>query len=249
MDPPARRRKALRDPVIFRIISRQAPDWTVSGDAVGVGRALLAQLVAGVSSSERILLERILLEELMKVSILFGLAVLVPVAAMAADEMRPLDAKVGLWESTVSTQMSGLPAMAAMPQIPESALAKMTPQQRAQMESMMKSRASGGAPQVTTKVCLTRESLSSGALARQDNSCTHKVISSSAAKQVVHVECVHGEVKTAGDLTVELVDPEHIKGTMAMKSAMGGQNTDMKMSFNNKWISADCGDVKPARFK
>jgi hypothetical protein len=139
--------------------------------------------------------------------------------------------------------------MPAMPQIPEAALAKMSPQQRAQMEAMMKSRAGGGAPQTTTKVCLTRESLSAGAFGRQDSSCTTKVVSSSSSKQVVHVECAHGEIKTAGDVTVELVDPEHIKGTMLMKSMLGGQNTDMKMSFSNKWLAADCGDVKPVRPK
>jgi hypothetical protein len=178
----------------------------------------------------------------MKAIIVTALAAVLPLASWAADEIRALDAKVGLWESAVT--MSGMPAMPNMPQIPPETLAKMSPQQRAQMEAMMKSR-SGAAP-MTTKVCLTRESLNSGAMGQADKSCTHKVISSSSSRQVVRVECIHGEVKTSGEMTVEMVDREHIKGSMAMKSTAAGQNTEVKMTFNNKWIAADCGDVKPA---
>lgn len=183
----------------------------------------------------------------MKVTILAGLALLWPLASWAADDIRPLDAKPGLWESTVSTDVSGRAAAPAMPQIPEAALAKMTPQQRAQIEGMMKSRAGGGG--ITTKVCLTHESLSSGALGQRDKSCTTKVVSSSSSKQVIHMECTRGEVKSEGEVTVELVDPEHIKGSMVMKSMVAGQNTDMRMSFSNKWLGADCGDVKPVNAK
>jgi hypothetical protein len=173
--------------------------------------------------------------------VLAGFAVLLPLAAWAAD-VRPLDAKVGLWETSASTEVSGMPAM---PQIPEATLAKMPPEQRARLEAMMKSRSGGGGPQMTTKVCLTRESLQAGALGRNDKSCTSNVVSSSASKQLIHVECNQGEAKSTGDLTVELVDPQHMKGTMLMKSSVGGQSRDMKMSFDTKWIAADCGAVKP----
>src|SRR5512140_2637124 len=143
-----------------------------------------------------------MLEDLVKLTILAGLAVLLPVAALAADDIRPLDAKVGLWESSVTTEMGGR-AMPAMPQIPPETLARMPPKQREQMEAMMKGRAGGGAP-ITTKVCLTRESLSSGALGRRDNSsCTTKVVSSSSSKQVIQMDCAQGEVKSTGEMTVE----------------------------------------------
>ncbi len=189
-------------------------------------------------------LDEFLLEDLLKVTILASLAVLWPLASLTAQDFRPLDAKLGLWESTVSTDISGGAAAPAMPQIPPETLAKMPPKQREQMEAMMKSRGSG-APMIT-KVCLTRESLNAGAFGRRDKSCTTKVVSSSSSKQVIHMECGQEEMKSSGDMTVELVDAQHIKGTMLMKSSVGGQTRDMKMSFDNKWIAADCGDVKPA---
>ena len=94
------------------------------------------------------------MEVVLKLTIVVGVALLWPAITLPAQDIRPLDAKVGLWESSTTTEMSGR-AMPAMPQIPEAALARMTPEQRAKMEAMMKSRA-GGTP-MTTKVCITKE--------------------------------------------------------------------------------------------
>jgi hypothetical protein len=183
-----------------------------------------------------------------KLTVIAGFVVLCSVAAWAADEIKPFDAKPGLWEVSVSTEMPGMPPMPPMgsvPKLPDDVLAKMPPEQRARVEAMMKNRSAGGAPQMSNKICLTKESLQAGALGQRDKSCTSKVVSSTSTKQAIHVECSQEQVKSTGDMTVELVDPGHIKGAMAMKSTINGQSHDIKMSFDNKWVSADCGDVKP----
>jgi len=180
-----------------------------------------------------------------KFKVLFGAALLWPLASWAADDIRPIDAKVGLWEYTVTTEISGMPAM-PVPQIPPEALASMTPEQRARVEGMMK----GGARPNTMRVCLTRESLSKGLAANNspNNSCTTKVLSSSDSKQVVHMECTqeHGKTTTTttGDWTIERTDAEHIKGIASMKFS-GDRPMETKLTLNGKWVSADCGDVKP----
>src|SRR5258708_40299104 len=98
----------------------------------------------------------------MKSILLISIALLAPLTTWAAEDIKPFDRKPGLWETTSTTEMSGMPGMpAGMPQIPPEQLAKMTPQQRAQVEAMLKSRmgAAGGAPQSnTSKVCLTADS-------------------------------------------------------------------------------------------
>ena len=179
----------------------------------------------------------------MKITVLVGIAALCPLACWAADEIKPFDAKPGLWETTTTMDMPGMPAM---PQIPPEALSKMTPEQRAQMEAMMKGRGGAGPRTTTTKVCMTKDSLSRGlALAQNEPSCTQKVVSSSSSKQVIHMECSQGQGKSSGDITVERVDAEHAKGTMVMSASEGGRGMNMKMSFNTKWLASDCGDVKP----
>jgi hypothetical protein len=102
------------------------------------------------------------------------------------------------------------------------------------------------------KACITREQLNTPLFDNGDKSCTYKLASSSSSSQTIHVECARGNTKTAGDLTLERVDSEHLKGDMLMKttgdsSTAGsmGQNMTIKISFSNKFLSSDCSDVKP----
>jgi hypothetical protein len=169
---------------------------------------------------------------------------LLSTAALPAQEIKPFDVKLGLWETTSTTEMGGM-SMPAMPQIPPDALARMPPEQRARVEAMMKGR--GGSPgAMTVKACITKETLArAGAFGQTDKSCTMKVVSSSPMKQVLHMDCVRDNDHTAGDVTVERVDAEHVKGTMAMKSE-GEHSVSIKSNFETKWLSSDCGDVKPS---
>ena len=57
------------------------------------------------------------------VSLLTLALLLYPLASWSADELKPLDVKPGLWETTMTSQMSG------MPPIPPEALARLTPEQ------------------------------------------------------------------------------------------------------------------------
>jgi hypothetical protein len=83
------------------------------------------------------------------------------------------------------------------------------------------------------------------AFGQNEENCTRKVITSSSSKQEIHIECSRGKNTMTGDLNIERLDGEHAKGSMVMKSAGAERPIDMKMSFTSKWLSADCGDVKP----
>jgi hypothetical protein len=85
----------------------------------------------------------------LKTALFFSAALLCPLSAWAADDIRPFDAKTGLWETTSTMEMPGMPSMPAMPQIPPEQLAKMSPQQRAQVEAMLKARGGAASPRVT----------------------------------------------------------------------------------------------------
>lgn len=178
----------------------------------------------------------------MRLTILACLTILAPFACQA-DDLKPMDVKLGLWETSSKTEMPGMPS--SLPQIPEDALAKMPPDQRARIEAMMKGRGAPGT--MTTRSCLTKESLQHGLNLQNDKSCTYKVTGSSASKQQVHVECERGQVHTTGDLTLERLDAEHVKGAMVMKPSAG--EGDIKVSFDTRWISSDCGNVKPVTGK
>ena len=85
----------------------------------------------------------------MKTRILLILAFLTPFAGWAIDPV-PMDVKLGLWETTMTSQMD----ISSL--IPAEALAKLPPDQRAKMEASMGGR--GGA-RTTTKHCITKDTI------------------------------------------------------------------------------------------
>jgi len=193
-----------------------------------------------------------------KTTILLGIAVLCPLAALTAQEIKPFDAKPGLWESTSSTEISGMPSMAAVPQLTPEQLARIPEAQRKQVEAMMASRGGGGSPRsITTKSCVTKESLAKSMAFVNDNAnqanCTRKIINSSSDKIQFHMECTPDKLNMTmvGDMTIERLDAEHVKGSGTFKNTGTGPNSDTprtmesKITFSTKWLSSDCGDVKP----
>jgi len=171
-----------------------------------------------------------------KTRILLVMAFLTPLAGWAVDPV-PMDVKLGLWETTLTNQMD----ISSL--IPADALAKLTPEQRAKMEGAM---GRGGA-RTTTKHCITKETINealsnAGRGNTKDLNCTRTFTTSTSAKQVVHMECTSGNMKTSSDVQVEVIDRENTKGSMVMTSA-GGRGGNMKMEWTSKFLGAECGDV------
>jgi hypothetical protein len=82
--------------------------------------------------------------------------------------------------------------------------------------------------------------------------CITKLVSSSASRQEIHFECPSGPHKTSGDVVIELLDSGYLTSTTTMKTtpvdssaAGGGAGDILKMTLSDKWLSAECGAVKP----
>jgi hypothetical protein len=154
--------------------------------------------------------------------------------AMAADNT-PLKVKPGLWEITSEGHNSGMPA------IPPEALARMTPEQRAQMEARMK-----GERRVV-KRCVTQQEIDQGfdKLDKMNQGhCNQTVVSSTATLREGRLQC-SGASNASGTYRFEAPNPETVSGGWDM--TMGSADHPMKMQNNlkGKWLSTDCGDVKP----
>lgn len=166
----------------------------------------------------------------MKRRIVMGTMLLLPLIAAASD-FTPLAMKPGLWEATITSKV----------QLPEEMLSKLPPQARAQMESAMAGR--GGQPTVV-KSCLTKESLSRALDFGSDakKTCQYKLVSSSASRQEAEVECTSDRGKVIGKMSFEALSPESGRVTMQMTQDGG---TKVSITVNTKYLSPDCGDVKP----
>ncbi len=146
--------------------------------------------------------------------------------AASAARATPFDVKPGRWETTTVTHMKGV-------LIPEGQLAKMTPEQRARVEEAMKSQHDRKS---THASCVTKEELERAFLPDEDEEdCKHTVVSSSATKQEVVVECT-GETKSKRTMRFEALSPERVKGTFAIVAGKGQATVD----FTGRWLSPDC---------
>ncbi len=177
----------------------------------------------------------------MRTSIMVALLFLGCSWLWAADGFKPLDVKLGLWETTSSFQTSGMPQV----NIPPDALARMTPEQRAKVEEMMKGMGSGSPRTTTTKSCMTREKMNKQQMFTDNKmDCTKTVVSSSSSKLEMRVQCTADGAKTNGTFRVESMNSENVKGSMQMVTTGGDHTVNMNSTFTSKWLGADCGDVK-----
>lgn len=169
-----------------------------------------------------------------------GIVFLLPVLAWSADSITPLDVKLGLWESSSTSQMSGAPP------IPDAILQKLTPEQRARMEAAQKAREAKGPQTHTQQTCLTKESLAKAMdFGHGDSSnCTRTVLRSSSREQDIRFNCDIQGMKGSSEIHVEATDNEHVTGNAKTNSAGGGNNMNIKVSFKAHWIGSDCSAMK-----
>lgn len=165
----------------------------------------------------------------MKLTALISLGVIAGTALWAGI----FNVKPGQWESTVTTQATG------MPPIPQDVLDKMTPQQRQMMEERMKGTQT---PRTTTnKSCVTKEDIEKGFnLAENDKACTRTVVSSDGRRQEIKLECNRGNGKQTGTIKIDASDPENVSGSMQMTMTSGARTMNMNATFKSRWLGPSC---------
>lgn len=173
-------------------------------------------------------------EDVLKIAASISVISVVCGALWAADT---LNVKPGQWESTMTTQMTGLPP------IPQEVLDKMTPQQRQMMEERMKGNQT--THPVTTKSCLTKEDIQKGFNGGDDDkACTRTVISSSSSKQEIKIECNRDSGKQTGIVKIEAASSESVKGSGQFTMSQGARSMTVNSSFTAKWLGPTCEKEK-----
>jgi hypothetical protein len=180
----------------------------------------------------------------------FGVVLVLSAAPLTLlAQNAPLPVKPGLWEMSVSVSR-----VMALPPEAEARIAAMPPEQQAQVRAMMSGGAAGGKPMVnTTQVCMAGQASMDTLLNRaQQNpgmqcSFTNRVQTANGAS--FDISCT-GQVGTAkGHTEFHAIDDEHLTSTshVAITASSQGRtgNTTMDSTTTGKFVSADCGDVKP----
>jgi hypothetical protein len=150
----------------------------------------------------------------------------------------------GLWEHTFRMKSPGGEMEKAQAQM-QAQLDAMPPEQRKQMDAMMKSRGvTMGAQGTTAKFCLTKEQAAKPPEARMTGDCKPADIKRSGNTMSYKFACTTPQqVNGEGQLTY--VSDKAYTGTANVTTQAQGQARQMTMEMTGKWLGADCGDVKP----
>lgn len=158
-------------------------------------------------------------------------AALLGTAAHAQDHIKP-----GLWESTVSMK-SDNPAFEQM----KARLAAMPPEQRAAMAKMIPGMATGDAPS-SIRVCITPEQAARAASPDSaDGRCARTNLVRSGNTTTFDIACK----SMTGHGTMTRISDNEYTSSATTEMTHGTQVTHMQTQSTSKFISSDCGDVKP----
>ena len=169
-----------------------------------------------------------------------ALALLSAAPAVHAQKLSP-----GLWENTLVVQNPELEGQMAKMQ---AELAKMPPDKRQMMESMMAQRGmslapAGGGSGISVRSCLSKEQAERGEPPEDEKrNCKRDSLSRSGSTLKFKVSCSNPPSTGEGEFTLTSDKAYTGKMTMSSTCAPGG---GMAVQQTGKWLSADCGSLKP----
>ena len=154
--------------------------------------------------------------------------------AAVSARAEPLDLKLGLWETTFTSSVSGT-------LIPDALLQKMPPAQRERMEAMMKKQQAEGPKTHTSRSCLTQEELGQAfekVDADEEKTCKRTTLVATRTKQEVTIVCT-GERPQKREWRMTATTRESAKGNVKVVS----ENGSVTMDFTARWVASECGKV------
>lgn len=163
-----------------------------------------------------------------------AIAALLLVAAGAAGADK-LNVKLGLWEITSLTRMSGTPPL------PKEVLDKMTPQQRAEMTARIKeAQEEEPEPEISSE-CITPDDLEKPFASENTDNCTQTIVRTTRNTQEIRLACT-GKTRGSGLFRVTTPTPETMHADLDLKVGEGADVMTITGKIKGRWLGADCGD-------
>jgi hypothetical protein len=159
----------------------------------------------------------------------------------SAQTMKP-----GLWEISNKMQTSGGQMEQGTAQMQQE-MAGMPPEQRKMMQDMMArqgvSMGAGGPAAMGVKVCMTKEMVERNEIPAQQGECKHTTSPRSGNTMKISFTCT--KPPSSGEGQVTIASPEAYTMKMTMTTVVQGKPEKVNMEVSGRWLSADCGAIKP----
>ena len=173
-------------------------------------------------------------------------AALAAVVIATAGAAHAQNLKPGLWEHGFTMKSSSGEVEKSMAQA-KAEMARLPPDQRKMMEQMLARQGVGMTPQGhTVRVCITPEQASRTELPDGDGKCEQKSLQRSGGTIRTSFVCA-GPPPTSGHSEITLKGDTAYSGRSVVDTTVKGKPERMTMDVTGKWLSADCGNVKPIK--
>ena len=126
-------------------------------------------------------------------------------------------------------------------------MATMPPEQRKMMEDMMAkqgvSMGAGGPGTMSVRICMTKEMAERDQIPAARSDCKNTVSPRSGNSMKFSFSCTNPPSSGEGQTT--FLSPEHYTSRMTLNAGTRAKPEKTNMDGSGKWLSADCGAVKP----
>lgn len=173
----------------------------------------------------------------MKAPVLLAAALCLPAAAQTL--------KPGLWE--VQQKMQGSGEMNQAMEEMRKNMASLPPEQRKQMEAMMAQQGvqmkpgTGGG--MSMRMCMSKEMAERNEIPANQGDC--KTTSQQRSGNTMRMAFTCTRPPSTGETQFTFTSPEAYTMRMTATTTAGGKSEKVTMDGTGKWISADCGTLKP----
>ncbi|MEO8542856.1 MAG: DUF3617 domain-containing protein [Burkholderiaceae bacterium] len=154
--------------------------------------------------------------------------------------------KPGLWEMQTKMQSGSGEMENAMAEM-QKQMAAMTPEQRKMMQDMMGKQGvsvgAGGPGGMSVKVCMTKEMVERNEIPTQQGDCKTTQSPRSGNSMKFAFSCT--KPPSSGEGEVTFVSPQTYTSKVIVNTTATGKAERMTMESQGKWLSAECGAIKP----
>ncbi len=155
-----------------------------------------------------------------------------------------IDMEPGLWEHKMTVNDSEL--QKAMEEARKQ-LANMPAAQRKMMEDMLAAQGIGiGADGTTVKVCMTKEMIERGQLPKQNQNCNQEIVEAGKNRYNVVFSC--DDQSWSGISKMHFLSKKEYTGETRVIQQQNGKKEEQSITQTGKWLSADCGNIKPPQY-
>ncbi len=161
--------------------------------------------------------------------------VLPGVFAYAQAQRPALKINLGAWELSTNLDVASASVDTS----------KMTPEQKARVEAMMRARANGGA--ITRKSCVTQEDYNKGNFLDEDPAgmkCTRTITTNTATVFEATRTCTGDNGSRSEHVRIEATSPASLTMKSTVAGTRGGRPINANVVMNAKWLGADCTGIK-----